>query len=159
MKISTLSKKLIIAENKRSLNKYFVIKTIEVGLVLQGQEVKSLRQRSCSIHGSYAFEKEGEFWLANSDIKIDKTNCFSNYNQKRDRKLLMKKKEIRKFSSFLNEKRLTMIPTVIYFNDRGIAKIELALSRGQSRIDRRHVERERSWRKEKERLFKKTLTL
>lgn len=144
--------KTVVAENRKILYQFSIMRTVEAGLVLQGTDVKSLRLGILSISGTYAFERNGEFWLSN--FMINNLNKFSGHNQKRTHKLLLRKQEINKLAGAINKKGVTVVPRKVYFNEKGIAKVELALVSGRSKEDKRHIERKRSWEREKEKAMK-----
>lgn len=115
---------------------------------LKGSEVKSLRAKSCSIEESFACLERGEGWLYNMHIpEFEKTGAFKT-DPKRKRKLLLHKKEIKRLIGLTTQKGLTIIPLKVYFNDRGIAKIEIALAKGKRLYDKRKKIEEERYRKE-----------
>ncbi|MDQ2705995.1 MAG: SsrA-binding protein SmpB [Pseudomonadota bacterium] len=143
-----------VAENRKARFSYEVIDTYEAGLVLTGTEVKSLRDGHANIAESYASVEGGELWLINSYLpEYLQANRF-NHEPRRRRKLLMKKKEMAKLSQAVERQGMTMVPLKIYFNDRGRAKLLLALARGKNVADKRQTEKDRDWAREKGRLLK-----
>ena len=149
--VKTSGKKIICLNRKASFN-YFFYEIFEAGIVLQGSEVKSLRDGKGSIADSYAVDKNGEIFLINSHIPAYKQSSYNNHNPKSDRKLLLKKKEINKLIGRINQDGLTIIPTKMYFL-KGKAKVELALSKGKKLYDKWNVKRKRDWDREKARLL------
>jgi SsrA-binding protein len=144
----------IAAENRKARFSYEVIDTYEAGLALTGTEVKSLRGGHANIAESYASMEGGELWLINSYLpEYLQANRF-NHEPRRRRKLLMKKKEMAKLSQAVERQGMTMVPLKIYFNDRGRAKLLLALARGKNTADKRQTEKDRDWAREKGRLLK-----
>ena len=144
----------VAAENRKARFSYEVIDTYEAGLVLTGTEVKSLRGGHANIAESYASMEGGELWLINSYLpEYLQANRF-NHEPRRRRKLLMKKKEMAKLSQAVERQGMTMVPLKIYFNDRGRAKLLLALARGKNVADKRQTEKDRDWAREKGRLLK-----
>lgn len=144
----------IAAENRKARFSYEVIDTYEAGLALTGTEVKSLRGGHANIAESYASMEGGELWLINSYLpEYLQANRF-NHEPRRRRKLLMKKKEMAKLSQAVERQGMTMVPLKIYFNDRGRAKLLLALARGKNVADKRQTEKDRDWAREKGRLLK-----
>jgi SsrA-binding protein len=142
------------AENRKARFSYEVIDTYEAGLALTGTEVKSLRGGHANIAESYASMEGGELWLINSYLpEYLQANRF-NHEPRRRRKLLMKKKEMAKLSQAVERQGMTMVPLKIYFNDRGRAKLLLALARGKNTADKRQTEKDRDWAREKGRLLK-----
>ena len=137
-----------ICSNKKAFYEYEIIDSIEAGIVLQGCEVKSLSLHKASLNGSYAVIKDGEIWLNGFQIeRYENQNTFSEYNPLRPKKLLLKRKEIKKFGEVNLQKGFTLIPLEIYFVD-GKAKVELAVCRGKKLYDKRQAEKAKEFRKE-----------
>ena len=143
-----------VAENRKARFNYEIIDTYEAGLVLMGTEVKSLREGKANIAESYASDEGGEIWLINSYLpEYLQANRF-NHEPRRRRKLLLSGREIHRLRSAVNREGMTLIPLKIYFNDRGRAKMELALAKGKKLHDKRESEKERDWNRQKSRLLK-----
>lgn len=142
----------IAASNRRARRDYAIEETFEAGLVLTGTEVKSLRASQASINESYAGVRAGELFLFNAHIPEYRAGARFGHAPRRDRKLLLKGREIRKLIGSVERDGMTLIPLSIYFNKRGIAKVELALARGRRQIDKRAVLKERDWKLEQARL-------
>ena len=122
--------------------------------MLRGTEVKSLRQGKASLGESYAAEEGGEFYLINCNIpEYVAANRF-NHAPKRKRKLLLKKREMAKLIGAVQRKGMTLVPLKLYFNDRGLVKLELGLARGKKQHDKRQAEKDRSWARDKARLMR-----
>jgi SsrA-binding protein len=144
----------VVAQNRRARHDYFIDETVEAGLVLQGSEVKSLREGKGGLSDSYAGPEGGEMWLHNAYIpEYAGANRF-NHETRRSRKLLLKKREIAKLDGLVRQKGVTLIPLAIYFNDRGIAKVELGVARGKKQYDKRETRKDQDWQRQKERLLK-----
>ena len=144
----------IVAENRKARFNYEIIDTYEAGLVLTGTEVKSLREGKANIAESYATDEGGEMWLINSYLpEYLQANRF-NHEPRRRRKLLLSKREAHRLQSAINRDGMTLIPLKIYFNDRGRAKLELALGKGKKLHDKRESEKERDWNRQKSRIMK-----
>ncbi|WP_064682325.1 SsrA-binding protein SmpB [Rhizobium bangladeshense] len=144
----------VVAENRKARFNYQIIDTYEAGLVLMGTEVKSLREGKANIAESYASDEDGEIWLINSYLpEYLQANRF-NHEPRRRRKLLLSGREIHRLRSAVNREGMTLIPLKIYFNDRGRAKMELALAKGKKLHDKRESEKERDWNRQKSRLLK-----
>ena len=126
-----------IATNKKAFRDYFIIEKWECGIVLEGSEVKSLREAQVNFKDSFARLEDQEVFLHNLYIPPYSRGTYLNPNPDRIRKLLLKKKEISKLIGAVTQKGLTLIPTKIYFNRRGLAKVELALARGKKQYDKR----------------------
>ena len=145
----------IISNNRKARFNYFFKEFFEAGLVLTGSEVKSLRDGKVNISESYAFDSNGEIYLVNSHIPAYKESSYNNHDPKRNRKLLLNKREINKLLGRINREGFTLIPTKIYFR-KGKAKVEIAVSKGKKQYDKRQVKMKRDWNREKARLFRKS---
>lgn len=144
----------VVAENRKARFNYEIIDTYEAGLVLTGTEVKSLREGKANIAESYATDEDGEMWLINAYLpEYLQANRF-NHAPRRRRKLLLSKREINKLQGAVNREGMSLIPLKIYFNERGRAKLELALGKGKKLHDKRESEKERDWNRQKSRLLK-----
>ncbi len=144
----------VIAQNRKAKHDYDILETYEAGIVLQGSEIKSIREGKVNLKDSYAKVKDGELWLYDMHISpYDKASYF-NHDPLRPRKLLLHKKEIIRLMGKVNERGLTLIPLKIYINDRGRAKVELALAKGRKLHDKRREIAERDLRREIERALK-----
>lgn len=144
----------VAAENRKARFSYEIIDTYEAGLALTGTEVKSLREGKANIQESYASSEGGEIWLINSYLPEYLQGNRFNHEPRRRRKLLLKKKEMAKLAQAVEREGMTMVPLKIYFNDRGRAKLLLAVARGKKLHDKRQTEKERDWAREKGRLLK-----
>ena len=143
-----------VADNRKARYNYAIEDTLEAGLVLQGTEVKSLRNGKANIAESYASHEDGEMWLINSYIpEYTQGNRF-NHEPRRRRKLLMSRREIDRLSQGVAREGMTVVPLKLYFNDRGRAKLELALAKGKKVHDKRETEKRRDWNREKSRLLR-----
>src|SRR5476651_2235504 len=126
----------VVAQNRRARFDYEIVETLEVGIMLTGTEVKSLRQGTSSINESFAGEMEGEIFLFNANIpEYLEANRF-NHEPKRPRKLLMRKRQVNKFLSPIRRKGMTLVPLKLYFNAKGRAKLEIGLGRGKKTVDK-----------------------
>ena len=148
--------KSIIALNRKAKFNYQIIDQIEVGIVLTGAEVKSIRKGGVSLDNSYAVDKKGEFWINNLyvDLKNYENNTDSS-NNIRSKKLLLKKTEIYKINMKVKQNGLTMIPLDLHFNKKGFIKILLGISKGRKKGDLREYKKQQDWKREKARLEKK----
>ena len=155
MKQKTNTGLKIISLNRKAKFNYFFIEFYEAGIVLKGSEVKSLRDGKANISESYAFDSKGEIYLVNSHIPSYKESSYNNHNPKRNRKLLLNKREINKLLGRINIEGLTLIPTKLYFK-KGKAKVEIAVAKGKKRYDKRQVKKKRDWNREKARYFRKS---
>jgi SsrA-binding protein len=140
----------LVASNRRARHDYFVDESLEAGLVLAGSEVKSVRSHHVSITEAYATVEGGQVWLHGMRISPYEP-ARDNTEPTRDRKLLLKTREIRRLERALREKGYTLIPLRLYFNSRGYAKIELGLCRGKRQYDKREAIAEREFERRKQR--------
>lgn len=136
------SGKKLIAQNKKGRHDYFIDEVFEAGLVLQGTEVKSLRAGRATLTDGYASVRDGELWLSGVHIPEYNEGSWTNHEPRRERKLLMQKREITKLIGTLKESGLTLIPLSLYFKD-GIVKVEMGLARGKKAHDKRESLKER----------------
>jgi len=144
----------VVAENRKARHAYEILETFEAGIELVGPEVKSLRQGKANIAESYATDEEGEIYVINAHIPAyTQANRF-NHEERRPRKLLLHKREIGKLIGAIRREGMTIVPLRLYFNDRGIAKLEIALARGRKLHDKREVEKTRDWNRQKQRLLR-----
>jgi SsrA-binding protein len=142
-----------ISENRRASYDYYIEETYEAGIMLLGSEVKSLRLGKASILEAHASEKNGDILLFNATItEYPGANRF-NHEPKRPR-ILLRKREKTKLINAVQRKGMTMIPLSLYFNSRGLVKLKLGLAKGKRQVDKRAVEKERDWKREKERILK-----
>jgi SsrA-binding protein len=144
----------IIAENRRARFNYEIGEVVEAGIALTGTEVKSLRQGKATIAESYADAKNGEIWLVNANIPEYLQASRFNHAPKRPRKLLLHRRQIDKLAAAVEREGMTIIPLKMFFNEKGRAKIEIALGRGKKLHDKRETEKKRSWEREKGRLLR-----
>ena len=145
----------VIAKNKKAYYEYFINETIEAGIVLTGDEVKSLRVGKVSINESFAETDNGELWLINADISSYKnsSNILAS-DAKRKRKLLVKKKDINTLQGKVEREGFTIIPIKLYFNKKGFAKIEIAVAKGKKLYDKREDKKKKDWNLQKQRLLR-----
>lgn len=144
----------VAAENRRARYEYAIEDSLEAGIMLTGTEVKALRAGQATIAESYAEVKNGEVWLINSNIpEFSHGNRF-NHEPKRPRKLLLHGREIEKLHAAVARQGMTVVPLSIYFNDRGRAKVEIAIARGKKLHDKREAEKERDWKRDAARLLR-----
>ena len=139
----------IAAQNRKARYNYFFIEVFEAGIQLMGSEIKSLRDGRVDISESFAREENNEIFLINSYFSKYANSSYMNHDESRPRKLLLHKREIKRISGKINKESLTLIPIKLYFNKKGIAKLEIALSKGKKLQDKREVKKKRSWEREK----------
>jgi len=143
-----------IAANKKANHNYLIKEKFEAGLVLTGAEVKSLRVNTGSIKESYIMEKEGQLWLTNCYIKKYSSSIEKKNNQTREKKILVNKKELNRIIGSLKMDGMSVIPLLLYFNDKGLAKLSIALGKGKKKYDKRLAIKSREWAINKQRLEK-----
>ena len=144
----------VVAENRKARFNYAIEDTVEAGIALTGTEVKSIRSGKSTIAESYADSKNGEIWLINANIpEYLQANRF-NHEPKRPRKLLLHRKQINKLIGAVDREGMTLIPLKLYFNERGRAKLLLAVAKGKKLHDKRESEKKRDWGREKGRLLR-----
>jgi SsrA-binding protein len=145
-----------VAMNRKARHDYFITDTIEAGLVLAGTEVKALRTGQASIQESFAGPKDGAIFLLNAYIpEYKQAGTHLQHEPRRPRKLLLHKREMNKLLGSVKREGMTLIPLGIYFNKRGIAKIELGLAKGKNTIDKRATIKERDWKRDQARILRK----
>lgn len=145
----------IVAQNRKAKHDYFIEDTIEVGIILQGTEVKSLRLGKASIAESFASNIGDELFLFHSHIQeYEKANSLFNHQATRPRKLLMHKGQMSKIIGKIKTKGYTLVPLSLYFNDKNKAKVELALAKGKHLYDKRAALKEHEWKIEKARTLR-----
>ncbi|MFY0635501.1 MAG: SsrA-binding protein SmpB [Vannielia sp.] len=144
----------VIAENRRARHDYAIEDDLEVGIMLEGSEVKSLRQNTSQINESYAAVEDGELWLVNGYIAPYAQAKTFGHEERRRRKLLVSKKELARLWNDTQRKGMTLVPLVLYFNHRGIAKMKIGIAKGKKNADKRQTEAKRDWNRQKQRLLK-----
>jgi SsrA-binding protein len=148
-----------IARNRKAFSSYEILEKFEAGIALQGTEVKSLRAGAVSLKEAYATIKGGEVYLVDCHIQPYDHGGYANHDPLRPRKLLLHRKEIRRLIGKVRERGLTLVPLSIYFNSRGLVKVQLGLCRGRKAHDKRAVIRERDMKREAERALKEARKL
>jgi len=144
----------VVAENRRARFDYAIEDDLECGIILEGSEVKSLRQGAANIAESYAAVEDGELWLINAHIAPYEQAKTFGHDERRKRKLLVSKKELSRLWNETQRKGLTLVPLVLYFNHRGIAKIKIGIAKGKKTHDKRETAAKRDWNRQKQRLLK-----
>ena len=145
----------IIATNKKANHDYLIKEKYEAGLVLTGPEVKSLRVNTGSIKESHIYEKNGELWLSNCFIKKYSSSNSEKSETTRIRKILVNKREFNKIIGLSKKDGMTIIPLLLYFNEKGFAKLSIGLGKGLKKYDKRAVIKSKEWKNKKEKLLKK----
>lgn len=144
----------VAAQNRKARHNFAIEDTIEAGLVLMGSEVKALREGRANIAESYAKPDSGDIWLINAHIPEYKQSGQFGHEPRRPRKLLLKKREIDRLVGATEREGMTLVPLRLYFNNRGIAKLEVGLGKGKKHFDKRETEKKRDWERQKSRLLR-----
>jgi SsrA-binding protein len=140
-------------ENRKARHEYHIDETFEAGIALKGTEVKSIRAGKASLHEAYAYLNNGEVWLKNMYIKVYEFGSYHNHDETRDRKLLLKRKEIREIDKHISQKGFTLVPLKLYFKN-GYAKVLVGLARGKKMYDKREDMKEKDVKRELNRRIK-----
>lgn len=150
----TEPKQKIVAENRRARHNYFIEDDLETGIMLEGSEVKSLRTGKANIAESYASVEQGELWLINGYIPAyDRARTFG-HDERRRRKLLVNKRQLSKLWQGIGREGMTLVPLKLYFNERGMAKLQLGIAKGKKTVDKRETEKKRDWDRQKARIMR-----
>jgi SsrA-binding protein len=144
----------LIAENRRARFDYAIEDDLEAGIILQGSEVKSLRQGGANIAESYANVENGELWLINGYIAPFAQAKTWGHEERRRRKLLVSRKELARLWSATQREGMTLVPLTLYFNEKGVAKLKLGIAKGKKLADKRETSAKRDWNRQKQRLLK-----
>ncbi|MDE1901414.1 MAG: SsrA-binding protein SmpB [Alphaproteobacteria bacterium] len=144
-----------VALNRRARHDYFITSTVEAGIVLAGTEVKSLRTGQASIQESFATPKDGGIYLLNAYIpEYKQAGAHLQHATRRPRQLLLHKREVDKLLGAVKRDGVTLVPLGVYFNKRGIAKVEIGLAKGKHKADKREAIKERDWKRDKARIMR-----
>ncbi|SNT73021.1 SsrA-binding protein SmpB [Paracoccus seriniphilus] len=144
----------VIAENRRARFDYFIESDLEVGIVLTGSEVKSLRSGQSNIAESYASIEDGELWLINSYIASLLNAGVFGHDERRKRKLLVSRRELSRLWQAVGREGMTLVPLVMYFNHKGLVKLKIGVAKGKKAADKRETSAKRDWNRQKQRLLK-----
>src|SRR6476659_4630481 len=144
----------VVAHNRKARFNYEIGEVFEAGIALTGTEVKSLRQGKATIAESYADSRGGELWLLNANIPEYLQGGRFNHAPKRPRKLLLHQRQINKLAGAVDREGMTIVPLKLYFNEKGRAKVEIAIARGKKLHDKRETLKKRSWERERGRLMR-----
>lgn len=148
------SERRVVAQNRKARHNYFIDATMEAGIMLLGTEVKSLRTGQASLNDAYAGEKGGELYLINSHIpEYAAANRF-NHEPRRPRKLLLRRRELDRILGSIRREGATAVPLSLYFNERGMAKVELGVAHGKKKHEKRETQKKREWNREKARVMR-----
>jgi len=144
----------VIAENRRARHDYAIEDDLECGIILMGSEVKSLRSGSSNIAESYAAVENGELWLVNGYIAPYEQAKTWGHDERRRRKLLVSRKELARLWNATQRKGMTLVPLVLYFNDKGLVKLKIGIAKGKKVHDKRADDAKRDWNRQKQRLLR-----
>ena len=144
----------IAARNRKARHDYFIEENIEAGIMLQGTEIKSIRNGRASIEESYASEEGGELFLVNAYIPEYQAGGRDQHETRRPRKLLLHKKELAKMFNAVNREGMTIIPLSLYFNKRGMLKVDLGMAKGKRQYDKRQTDKARDWKRDQARIMR-----
>ncbi len=144
----------VVADNRRARFNYEIGETFEAGIALTGTEVKALRQGKATIAESYADSRGHELWLVNANIPEYLQGGRFYHAPKRPRKLLLHRRQINKLAGAVDREGMTIVPLKLFFNEKGRAKLEIAVARGKKLHDKRETDRKRSWDRERSRLLR-----
>jgi len=143
----------VVAQNRKARHNYFIEEVMEAGISLTGTEVKSLRGGRSSIAEAYITEEGGEAWMVNSDIPEYASGNRFNHEPRRPRKLLLHRAQINKLVGAIQREGRTVVPLEVYFNEKGRAKVQIALATGKQAHDKRQSIKERDWKRQRARLL------
>ncbi len=143
----------MVLENRKARHNYEILETYEAGIALRGTEVKSVRQGKVDFTGSYARFEDGELWLEDLYIAPYEKGSYTNHDPRRRRKLLLHRHELNKLRGRVEQRGLTLVPLKIYFNDRGYAKVLLALARGKRDYQKKEDDKKRTLEREMEKWY------
>ena len=152
--MATATTQRVAAENRKARFNYFIEDTVEAGIMLVGTEVKSLREGHADLTDAHALERGGEMFLVNCYIPEFKGGNRFNHEPKRERKLLLHKREIDKLAGAVNRSGYTVVPLKLYFNERGYAKVLLGIARGKKQHDKRATIKDRDWKRDQARIMR-----
>ncbi|MBT3914917.1 MAG: SsrA-binding protein SmpB [Rhodospirillaceae bacterium] len=144
----------IAARNRKARHDYFIEDNYEAGIALQGTEIKSIRSGRASIEESYASEEGGELYLINAYIPEYQAGGRDQHETRRPRKLLLHKKELAKMFNAVNREGMTIIPLSLYFNKRGMLKVDLGMAKGKRQYDKRQTDKARDWKRDQARIMR-----
>jgi SsrA-binding protein len=144
----------LVAENRRARHDYFIEDDLEVGIVLEGSEVKSLRTGKANISESYAAVEQGELWLINGYIPAYSQARSFGHDERRRRKLLVSRRQLARLWQGTAREGMTLVPLRLYFNDRGRAKLQIGIAKGKKLVDKRATAAKRDWQRQKARLLR-----
>ena len=144
----------ILAQNRKARHDYFIEETFEAGIELKGTEVKSIRMGKASLVDSYCYFVHGELWVKNMNISTYLQGSYNNHAERRERKLLLNRKELHNLEADSKNPGFTIVPTRLFINENGLAKLDVALAKGKKTFDKRQTLKEKEDRREMDRAMK-----
>lgn len=144
----------ILIKNKKAGFDYSLMDSFTAGIVLTGTEIKSIRMGKASLTDSYCLMVHGELWVKNTQISVYENGTYNNHFPKRDRKLLLTKRELRKIDRAVKDTGFTVIPLKLYLNEKGLAKMDIAIAKGKKTYDKRETLKEKDDRRQMDRAMK-----
>ena len=153
-KTTTQSK--VNIKNKRASHDFLLMDKYTAGIVLTGTEIKSIRQGKASLVDTFCYVHNGEVWVKNMYVAQYKEGSYNNHVERRDRKLLLNAREIRKIPSTVKQPGFSIVPTLIFLNEKGLAKLDIYIARGKKEYDKRETLKEKEDRRDMQRAFKKS---
>ena len=153
-KTTTQSK--VNIKNKRASHDFLLMDKYTAGIVLTGTEIKSIRQGKASLVDTFSYVHNGEVWAKNMYVAQYKEGSYNNHVERRDRKLLLNAREIRKIQSTVKQTGFSIVPTLIFLNEKGLAKLDIYIARGKKEYDKRETLKEKEDRRDMQRAFKKS---
>ena len=152
----TTAQSKVNIKNKRAAHDFLLMDKYTAGIVLTGTEIKSIRQGKASLVDTFCYVHNGEVWVKNMYVAQYKEGSYNNHVERRDRKLLLNAREIRKIQSTVKQPGFSIVPTLIFLNEKGLAKLDIYIARGKKEYDKRETLKEKEDRRDMQRAFKKS---
>lgn len=152
----TTAQSKVNIKNKRASHDFLLMDKYTAGIVLTGTEIKSIRQGKASLVDTFCYVHNGEVWVKNMYVAQYKEGSYNNHVERRDRKLLLNAREIRKIQSTVKQPGFSIVPTLIFLNEKGLAKLDIYIARGKKEYDKRETLKEKEDRRDMQRAFKKS---
>lgn len=152
----TTAQSKVNIKNKRASHDFLLMDKYTAGIVLTGTEIKSIRQGKASLVDTFCYVHNGEVWVKNMYVAQYKEGSYNNHVERRDRKLLLNAREIRKIQSTVKQPGFSIVPTLIFLNEKGLAKLDIYIARGKKEYDKRETLKEKEDRRDMQRAFKRS---
>ena len=152
----TTTQSKVNIKNRRASHDFLLMDKYTAGIVLTGTEIKSIRQGKASLVDTFCYVHNGEVWVKNMYVAQYKEGSYNNHVERRDRKLLLNAREIRKIQSTVKQPGFSIVPTLIFLNEKGLAKLDIYIARGKKEYDKRETLKEKEDRRDMQRAFKKS---